>query len=304
VVAVDTATIVRTLIVNGYHLDAARRMSGHFVLDVRCYDRFDNPINYSFAIFDGAPGSPSVAGFLQAAERNRRIPIVIRPESTPSVPGLLLSDFFLRLGGPIDHSVLLRPDLCEILDQLGRNALPSGMAGKPEDLLEEFVKMCLEYLFGQKAHRWGSERRFEPLPDGVAIGPDNLVLLFDGKAYSRGFELTAEETRKAKEYVTTFNGRYGSLLAPVFAFVIVSSSFTQGEAALRDRSNELYAACQAPLCAIKAAELGAMVQLLTRNPMTRPSIQWRRVFADPVHALEQLSAQVESLDRDPLTRTE
>lgn len=300
----DTATVVRTLVVNGYHLDTARRMLGHVVLDVHTYDRFDNSISYSFAVFTGQPAPAAIEGFVQAAQRNHRIPLVIACHGATDVPSLSLPDFLQRLGGPVEYSLLSRPDLCDILHRLGTNVLPDGIAGKPEDLLEDLIKTCLEYLFGQKAHRWGSERRFEPLPDGVAIGPDNLVLLFDGKAYSHGFDLTATEARKARDYVTTFNARYHSYLAPVFAFLIVSGDFVQGEAALVEKSNELYAACHAPFCLVRAADLGAMVQLLIENPLARPTIQWRRVFADPLRALGQLASQVDSLRRDALMREE
>ena len=48
------------------------------------------------------------------------------------------------------------------------------MAGKPDDMLELYSEECLEYMLECPVRRYGQERRFERLPDGLALGRNKL----------------------------------------------------------------------------------------------------------------------------------
>lgn len=296
----DVATPLRSLLVSGFHLDASRRMVGHVILDVHRYDQFGIPVNYSIAVFGDVPPPAAVRGFLRAAQYNGRLPLLVAPSGDEFCRRLSVDDFCEQLGGVVDYSFLLRPDLPDSLDQLGHNRLPLGMDGKPEDLLEEQVARCLEYLLQKRARRWGGDRRFEPLPDGVAVGQSGLLLLYDAKAHSEGFDLTAAEMRKFHKYVEEFHRRYEEHLGRVHAFLVVSGSFRQREEQLRERSTELYAGCQVALCFLKARELGTVVAEVLKYPEVRGSVDWRRVFAEPTRAYSQLGKQVTTLLKDRL----
>jgi hypothetical protein len=299
----DVPTALRTLLVGGFHMDNARRMTGHFILDVHRYDQFGLSISYSVAIFDKAPAAAAVQGFVMAARHNGRLPLLVTSESSDVECRRMTVDEFLdHLGGAVDDEGLLRHDLPHVLDSLGHNAVPAGLNGRPEDLLEEQVARCLQHLLQQRAHRWGSDRRFERVPDGVAIGGHGLLLLFDAKANTDAFDLTVDEMRKFGEYVATFHRKYEPHVGRVHAFLVIAGGFRQSTGQLEARSNELYAQVGVSMCFLRASELGTMVQMALAKPRLRSMVDWRRVFSEKTNALLQMQAQVEALARDGLVK--
>lgn len=297
--SLDLPIYVRTCAVNGFILDGARRSPGNVVLELHKYDSFGVRVDYAIAIFRDEPTQAALSGISKSAEFKRQQLVIISPVGGDP-PHLTPQQFFTILGGPVDYSDLLDPALPELLEHLGFNRLPKGLEGDPEDLLESYVRICLQYLLGRRAHRWGIARRFEALPDGLAFGPDGLMLLFDAKSYADGFPIDAKVMRAFQEYVDNFHEKYEDLLGRLHSFLLISGKFTQQPAQLAQRSSELYSKSRVPICFLTSRALGEMVQLLLKSPRLRHSIDWRSIFSQPVADSSYLEKQIKALMKDSL----
>lgn len=209
-------------------------------------------------------------------------------------------DFYEKLNTLIDPGVYLNPDLQNILDTLGHNRLPAGMTGKPDDLLETYVKECLQFLLIGKGRRYGKDRSFESLPDGAILGKD-LTILFDAKAYGGGYNPSADDLKRFQSYINDFNNKYGHFTNKVFSFIVVSGHFDVGESALEDRSRELYEMCQTTLTFITAQDLAQMVSSLLTEILSHPSINWKKICVKPVPRLSELKSQIDAIKKDKIT---
>jgi len=296
----DLPTVIRTLLIDGFHLDAVRRSPGHVVLNVHRYDRFGVSIAYSIVLFEEAANSTALAGFSKAAEYDRCHPLVVAPAAPEGVHAISLERFLSLLGGAVDEAIVRRSDIAGVLNTLGRHTLPEGMAGDPEDRLEEAVAAALQFLIGDRAHRWGIDRRFEALPDGVV--PAAFVLLYDAKSYSAAYGVDADDVRRFADYVNEFNRRYGSILGSVFAFIVVTGEFAHGDDQHARRSAELYAECRTTLCHITARALGEMVALLRGRASLRSTLDWKPLLARHSVSLADVEAEVARLERDGLIK--
>lgn len=294
----DLATIIRTLLVDGFHLDTFRRSHGHVILNLHRYDRFGVVILYSVALFDEPAHTTALQGFFQAVEYERRRPLVVAPAAAADVYFITPERFLSLLGGAVDHSLIRHPHLADVLDSLGRQKVAEGMVGDPEELLEDAVAGCLQFLTGQRARRWGIDRRFEALPDGVL--PGALVLLYDAKSYSDPYAVNADDMRRFADYVNDFNGRYGAYLGNVYSFVIVAGEFAQDEHQRERRSLELYAACRSPLCYVTARTLGTIVEIVRERPHLRPAMDWGPLVATPTLTTNLIDAEMRRLTKDNL----
>ena len=293
----DLGVIIRTLLISGFDLERVGRDPGQLTIDVYRYDAFGTKVPYSIAFFDNDLATAALKAFEKRAEYERRIPLLVGPGAThPSLAHLTLESFFEKLGGPVDNLLVTSKDLPERLEELGFNRVPTGLDGKAEDLLEDATKSCLQYLLMQRARRWGSERRFESLPDGIATGKNGLILLYDSKAYSNGYEVSADDIRRYADYVETFHKKYLASIGRIHSVLLISANFPQEEKSLRERSAELYAKTGVALSFVKARTLGEMVQIILREPHLRPSIDWKRILAQPLIASSMLDEQISALN--------
>lgn len=298
----DVSGHIRTCLVNGFHLDGAIRSVGHVILELHKYGQFGERIDYSIAIFESSPPSAAVAAFIKSAEHSHRQPILVSPPGKFPCIQLSSDEFFSTLGGPIDYALLLEHDLPERLEKLGLNQGWPGLLKSPEDALEDYAKASLEFMLANRAHKWGIDRRFEPLPDGVALGPNNIVLLYDAKAYSGGYSVTADDVRRFRDYIDDFHIKYVEYLGRVHSFVVISGLFNQDEDQMAARSADLYANCQVLLSFLKARTLGDIVQLLLSHTQMRNAVGWKDIFSKTEVTIEDVRRQVESLLKDKLLR--
>jgi hypothetical protein len=273
-------------------------------LNVHRYDRFGVRIPYSIAFFEGDATEAALGGFTRAAIYEARCPLVVSPKVPEGHHHVTPTRFFELLGGAVDDSLVQRPTLSADLASLGRGTVPEGLDGRPDELLEHFVWASLQYLIGQRARPWGTDRRFEPLPDGVLPGAGGLVLLYDTKAYKEPYEVSADDLRRYATYVRDFNDRYGHYFGPVYAFIVVSGAFAQNDAQRDGRSQELFTACRTPLCFLASESLGELVARIRGKAHLRSSVDWKRVFAARSVRVETVDEQLRSLEKDALVRNE
>lgn len=298
----DLPTIVRTLVLDGFHLDSATRSVGFQTIRVHRYDRFGVSIPYSFAFFDNKPDEAAIHGLVRAAIYERRHPVIVASEACPPTSCLTAGHFFSLFGGTVDDTLIRDPGLAEHMDDLGHGRTSPEHEDDPELMLERNVSICLQFLTGYKARHWGADRRFERLPDGVVSG--GIVILYDGKAYTDAYSVSADDIRRFSSYIEDFNARYSVHLGRVFSFTVVAGEFAETSDQRQRRSAELYAACSTPLCYITARHLAEMVELIRDIPQLRTSVDWRRVFAGPTATLSLVHQQLRRIQRDDVLRND
>lgn len=106
-----------------------------------------------------------------------------------------LREFYQLLGGEVRTDRIFNPKLRSIMDDLGHNQLPPGFLGTADDLLESYSQEALQFLLECPVRRYGQERRFEKLPDGLALAKNKFNVGFDAKAYERRFHPSANDIR-------------------------------------------------------------------------------------------------------------
>lgn len=286
---------VRTLLLNGYTIDSVQRSDAAQIFEAHRVDELGARVAYAFLIATN-PGESVMAPFIKRAEELRATPIGLGDFSTPLFPVLSFSAFYGILGGSVDEGIVYDDELPIKLDHLGHNRVPAGLSGKADDLLEEFTKQGLQFVTGRRSRRYGKERLFEPVPDGIVF--EDLAILVDSKAYSAGFRIEADDIKRFASYVTDFNNRYRNELGSIHSFVVVTGNFQQDIAALEGRRGELYAECQTQLTCLKASDLGEMVKQIRLAPNYRKAIAWKRLFSMLVLTPDLLRQEIERIRKD------
>jgi hypothetical protein len=188
--AADIRTFVRTLLLNGYSIDSVQRSDAADVFEVHRVDELGARVAYAFLIAS-SPNDAVIAPFVTRAQQLRATPVGLGSFSTALFPVLSFQEFYHILGGSVDEGIIYDDELPMKLDDLGHNRVPSARSGKADDLLEEFTKQSLQFVTGRRSRRYGKERLFEPVPDGIIF--EDLAILIDSKAYSAGFKIEADD---------------------------------------------------------------------------------------------------------------
>jgi hypothetical protein len=296
--------VVRTLLANGYLVDGFERPAlAAFLLRLRKRDLLGAVARIVLLCTEGL--SRGLTGrLITEGRRHDSTPIVIALKAPLVVPEGVrqysLPEFWELLGGEIRTDRIFAPGLERVMDELGHNALPAGLTGKPDDLLERYSTECLQFLLECPVRRFGQERRFEPLPDGLALGRNNLNVCFDAKAYKAQFHAQADDIRRFASYVRDFNQRYGGYIGPVSSFMVISGSFSADPAAIGERCNDLIAECATPLIFVKARDLAAAVKMIRPVSQQRGGINWKKVLVPGVFAAARLKEELHRISRDSL----
>ena len=253
----------------------------------------------------GTAGSLSAADcatLAKVAKESRAALVIAGEASAPPKSGVVITkeDLLAKLGGPVLSLLPLEPNYAAQLVALGSNKLPSGLTGKADDLFEAYVHAGLRFLLRGRVLRYGQERRFEALPDGLAF--DNApLMLYDCKAADPEYSITKDSIRQFGDYVRDFRKRYGRYLGHPHAFLLISSTF-QSDEHISGKSNELYADCQVPIVCMTAQTLGECVEVFADRPRYRMAIDWARVFVPPTVETSAVRKQVEAREKDRVMR--
>lgn len=294
--------LLRTLLTHRFEVDVIKRVSPECALmNIHRLDDLSIPVSYTL-LFSIEEPSESALGLLEKTAKTKQSRAIVLSKVKPSgqFTWYKPEKLYEILGGPVTSGIILAPCLPDLLDTLGKNSLPSGIEGNPDDIFEDYVKECLQFLVNAPAWRYGQDRRFEKLPDGLILGRDGLLLLFDAKAYSGGFPVSADDIRRFVSYVRDFARKYEAALGRVHCFLVISAEFDQGVKALSDKSDEMYAECQTKLCFMEARTLGRIVESIRDNISLRNSILWRRVFSNVMVSEALVKSQLKSLTKDNL----
>jgi hypothetical protein len=149
--------------------------------------------------------------------------------------------------------------------------------------------------------RYGQDRRFETLPDGVVLGGESLILLYDCKAAKEGYDVSRATIRQFADYVRSFHRRYEAYMGRVHAFLVISGYF-QSPGTFDDRSRDLIAECQVPLVFLTAEDMGKIIGMLVKRPAFRQSLEWKRIFSGGVMHASDVRKNLQARIRDRVIR--
>ena len=290
-------TTIRTLVLGGFVLEGVERSPNFVLIRMDRFDEFGVQHRYAFALEERPLSDADAASArIAAAHHQAELVFVGRTKVTePSVPWDRLVNLF---GGPVVSANALDPGFGDALRTLGRNELPVGLLGRPDDLFEAYVRAAFEFVFAGRVVRYGQNRRFEKRPDGIALPTDQFRALYDAKAYADGYPVTADSIRQFKSYIEEFNQRYHDYIPRQSAFIVVAGSFQQGIDALRERSTELFAECQVPLSCLTADTLAEIIELVASHPSSRRAVNWTRIFSRAVVETSHVSSEIRAIRQD------
>ena len=288
---------IRTLLTGGFTLENARREPGYMIFNAYRYDEFGTRQRYCFALADGYMGEAQVEGAqISAHEANAQLIIIGSAISdTSQIEWLRFINLF---GGPVFSSLPIEASFADHLVSLGHNHLPDGLEGAPDDLFEIYVQLALEFIFAGRVIRYGQERRFETRPDGLAIPNPEFTALYDAKAYANGYEVTIDTIRQFSSYVLDFQRRYLTHRQRLNTFIVVSGNFPHRPKILDRRSRDLIAQCGVPISFLTAENLASIIAIVSKHPSLRRSINWGRIFSEPIIDPDEIQSEIVALLRD------
>lgn len=297
--------IVRTLLVNGYIIESfARLAEDASLIQVRKRDVLGAEARIVM-LFTNSVSASLRSRLIGEARRHSATAIIVFTRGAAngrsnSLRQMALTEFYNVLGGEVRTDRILAPNLKSVMVELGHNRLPPSFAGKPDDLLEAYCEECLEFLLECPVRRYGQERRFEPLPDGLALGRNRFNLYFDAKAYGQEFHPSADDIRRFVSYVRDFNLRYSSYVGPISLFLVISGSFSTDKNAIAEKINEFQAECSTPMAFLPASDLAGLVSDCAKSLGARAAINWRRVFAAQLFDVKRFRSEVQRIRKDSI----
>jgi len=296
------SNIISTLVINGFHIHQVERFSATTpIVHIYKYDKLGAQIRYSI-LFSEDKSETAVLQCLEKSATSFKSTAILVNDNLQSdkVKSYTNEKFFDFFGGIVNTGLILIPNLPQILDDLGHNKLPIGLKGEPEDLLELYTNECLQYIFESPTRRYGSDRLFEKLPDGIILCKGRFMILFDAKAYKDGFNFDSKTVNSLRGYVELFNQKYSSFFGSIFTVIVISGHFNDSKKALEGRADELYKLCNCKISTVTGNELGSIVQLLKDNPEVRGSIDWKNIFANVVVETKHVQQEINKIDKDKL----
>lgn len=294
--------IISTLITNGFHISKVERVPGNNqIINTYKIDKLGAKIRYSLLFTDNSETDTIITHLNKIAKRYNSLPIAIRDKiKSASCQCYTTNDFYKKLGGYVNTGLILIPNLSVVLDKLGHNKLPLGLTGQPEDLHEIYIAECLQFIMGSPTKRYGIDRLFESLPDGVVLGKDNYMILLDSKAYSKGFVFSADDIKRFASYISDFNQRYAQFFGAILSFIVVSGKFNDSIDSIENRSEELYKLSNCRLSCIKSKVLGEIVELIKTKPEKRLSINWKNIFTETIVEKKHVLKEIKRIEKDKI----
>jgi len=293
---------ISTLIINGFNIGKVTRFPNkNNLIYAHKFDKLGAKISYGILFSPDTTETPIVRTLISQSRTENFNPILVSDhlnvEDCQTYTNPQFFDFF---GGIINTGLILVPNLSSILNDLGSNKLPPGLSGEPDDLHELYITECLQFLTDSPTRRYGIERSFQSLPDGVIIGKQKFMILLDSKSYSKGFSFKADDIKRFASYVDDFNNRYSSYFGNIFSFLVVSGDFTDSIESLQGRSNELYKLCNCKLSCIRSEDLGGITQRLISLPDFKKSIVWKNIFSETFINEKTITEEITRIKKDRL----
>jgi hypothetical protein len=289
---------IRTITTGGFVLDRVDRKPGYALIFAMRVDEFGAMHKYCFALADGSLFGAEQVEAVRIAARQHISQLVFVGEATADEPTLSWERFLGIFGGPVFGTSPLEPEFADQLKELSRNRLPSGLQGKPDDLFEAYVRVALEFILGTRVIRYGQERLFESRPDGIILPHNAFSALYDAKAADDGYAIELESIRQFGSYVRDFQKRYQTFLPRLNTFIVISGAFKQGRNAMEERNRDFQAEHGVSLSFFTVPSICEIIMEVAKHPRARRSLNWSRVFADPLVSPDRVQAEIRAIVKD------
>lgn len=296
------SNIIATLVTNGFHINQVDRFaSNNSIISTYKYDKLGAEIRYSILFSEDKSETAIQKSLIKIAKTYTSKPLLISDYiSVSDVTIYSTKQFFDFFGGIVNTGLILIPNLPDILDKLGHNKLPPSLIGDPDKLLELYTSECFQFIFQSPTRRYGSDRSFTKLPDGIVLCKNKFMILFDSKAYKEGFGINSDDINRFAFYVNDFNNRYADYFGNIFTFIIVSGHFTDSEKSISKRSEELYQHCNCKISSITSKELGNIVQLTQSYSQVKGSINWKNIFSKTIVESKHVQQEINRISKDKI----
>jgi hypothetical protein len=294
--------MVRTLVGNGFTLHEVTQKPTYTLFSCHRFDEFGAATHYEFVLCEQSPGQAAISAIGRHAKRQSSQPIIVGAtvKNDLDIPSLDWPSFLQKCGGPIKSWLPLNPAYAHSLITLGHDQPVAGLVGRPDDLFEEYVHAGLQFLLADRVIRYGQNRRGEVLPDGGAFGRNQLVFLYDAKAYANGYPLTRGSIRQFADYVRNFHTKYEVYLGRLHTFLVISGFFRSRVEKLRSYSEQLYAECGVSLSYLTAKDMACIVERISALPAARLALDWKRILAGNVIRCDSVAAAIRAAKKDRL----
>jgi len=272
-----TLTIaVRTLLAAGFQITSFQRQALHAEFSCDKRDVFGATIQYLILLIDGTfPPEALLQARSAYARQNGRTFVVVSSSGGDHV--VAWHEFIDALGGPVPNWRALAPEYGSILTTAALNEVPNGMQGEAWRIFEHAVADGFEFALGRRVQRLGGGRRGLRVSDMVTQTPDGAVIVIDAKAARNAYDVGFPELRPLVEYVNNQHVRQIGA-NPVGAAVLVAAKFKQDSTRLAELSGDFLAEARVPATFCEAEALAVMVEALSRAPLLRNKLRWRRLL--------------------------
>jgi len=298
----EISNFVSTFITNGFEIEQMERFpKGNIIFNILKLDKLGAVVKYSILFTKDKDESSLTDSLITFSKTFASKPLIISDNFVSvNCTTHIFQKFYDFFGGIINTGLILIPNLPDILEELGLNKLPAVLQGDAFDLHELYVKECFQFILQSPTRRYGKDRLFESIPDGIVICKNGMMILYDSKAYSKGFDFTADDIKRFASYVDEFNKRYSAVLGKVFTFTVITGKLNPTQKTIGNRSKELYKKCNCNLSCITSRELGNIVQLLQKEPDIRVSILWKNIFAELIIDAALVQKEITRIKKDNL----
>lgn len=175
-------------------------------------------------------------------------------------------------------------DCISYIQELVKKKVPRGLRGKPEDLLEDYIFMLFEGVFGLEGTQWGHMKRGKSLPDGYFLIPQTMhMFLYDAKSSSGPYKMNIAEQRKFTDYTQKGKQQAAALGRDLKYFLAIAGSF-KGD--LKKRASKFEGETGIKLVCMRAEDLCAFAELVKQQTKTWPTgteprriIKWGELFS-------------------------
>jgi hypothetical protein len=297
----SAAVATRTLQAAGFDITNVARHPGHLEYECEREDAFGANLRYLIVISSGQEPSPDIEFARREATATGRTVVAVAQEG--GADWISWAEFLSVLGGAIPTWRALDDSYPDALRKSSCNELPCDSSGEAWRLFEEAVADGLEFIFGRRVKRMGGVQRFKPLPDMLALTPDDLLILVDAKAAGEGmYVVERPKLRALGEYVERQRGRQNGT-ARLGSALIVAATF-EPASSLADICNDFMAQNQVPLALLGVETLLLLVEAFREYPALRPRMRWKHLLfrsglVQPILVDEELqSARSESWSRE------
>lgn len=298
----ELSNLICTLTINGFHLENVERLTPDSVI-VNChkFDKLGGRVIYNVLLSNDKTESSSCDSLSKMASDENSKGILINDNFVSTrFDTYTKQNFFDLLGGMVNTGLILIPNLPKILGQLGHNALPTGLLGKANDLHERYVKECLQFVMGSPVRRYGIDRSFQKLPDGVVLGKERVLIPIDSKAYAKGYSISSDDINRFAFYCKDFSKRYANDYGPVYTFLVITGTLSDSADSISNRSNELYNECGVKLNCIESKTLALMVESLKNEPHLKGALNWKNIFIKPIVEFKHLETELTRIRKDKI----